>query len=133
MRVCDLDRVGQSSITLRRWHCHGECVCGVCVLGPVGGISMLEYNGSGAQVESDAARSDLNGETFIGTGRDASHCWPVIPKIHQKPPQKEFPYTQMVLLYIGSSTSNRSLEARQRRGLVTGCGFYQRASAQRSE
>ena len=105
----------------------------MCVLGPVGDISMLEYNGSGALAKSNAALPNWNDESFVGTDIDASHGWPFIPGVKQKPPQKEFPYTQKVLLYIGSQNSHRSLEARQRRGLVTRCGFCQRASAQRVE
>ena len=81
----------------------------VCVLGPVGDISMLEYNGSGSLVESDGALSNLN---------DDSRGWPFIPCVKQKRTQKAFPYTQKVLLYIGSSTSNRSLAGRRRRELT---------------
>ena len=44
----------------------------VCVLGPVDGISMLEYNGSGALAKSDAALPNWNDESFVGTCIDGS-------------------------------------------------------------
>ena len=71
-------------------------------MGPVGDISMLEYNGSGALAKSDAALPNWNDESFVGTDIDVSRGWPFIPGVKQKPPQKDW------LLHehsVGSGTS----------------------------
>ena len=81
--------------------------------GPVGRIQMLETRGSGESV----VLASVNRDSYEGEwGKDAARHWPVLGYVKQKEVLMVLPHTQKLLVFIGSSTSNRSNEGHRARG-----------------
>ena len=73
-------------------------------MGPVGAISMLEYDAGGARFQSDGYRNimnDVNDDIFVAPAFDAaSFHWLFIPIVKQKPIEYSLNGTQKLLMYI---------------------------------
>jgi hypothetical protein len=96
--------------------------------GPVGNLTILETRGSGGSSETRGSGGSsetrgrgvnvdsLNIHSYNGEeGKDASRGWPVIENVKQKEVKTVLPHTRKLNVFLGSSGSHRTPQAREAR------------------